>query len=105
MANPNKAKRKVKRPGLSDPKPDQPKLLGTTSLDDPRLRFNWGYHDARLDKSTNRGRRRQGAGDRPLPEWSAKYRAGYDAGWRSSIGDQLSTQAWKDTFPKLARFA
>ena len=70
----------------------------------PRIRFNWGYHDARAE--AGRGRARQlapfGPGDERTvsPECGCEgafwYAYGYAAGLRSEADDTESTAAWVD---------
>ena len=77
-------------------------MARTKELFPPRVRFNWGYHDARFD------RERGLAGVVPnrtttenwhtqLPSGTATeraYKAGYGAGLVSEETDTTSTAAW-----------
>jgi hypothetical protein len=69
-----------------------------------RVRFNWGYHDARFDIKHNRPNREtvtqpQPFGVNPLP-WNDKpYCEGYIRGFESNINDEAhrySQWAWDD---------
>lgn len=55
---------------------------------EPRIRFNWGFHDAQHDKATGvcRSWRQKGHFDKA-------YEAGYYAGLQSS--DTTSDAAWR----------
>lgn len=64
-------------------------------LDDPRIRFNWGYHDGASDVRNNRHK---------SDEWFRKhfdkvYLQGYAAGWRDMQNGEYqenSTRAWNE---------
>lgn len=69
-----------------------------------RIRFNWGYHDARFDaknhltnrETINPGRIDPG-GQRPLPWKDEAYCEGYIRGYESNLEDadhRLSNGAW-----------
>lgn len=76
-------------------------------LTSPRVRFNWGFHDATADKEAKRPNRcylvkranRSLGESHPLPEgreW-AFYRAGYVAGQACDLGagrPESSEPAW-----------
>ena len=73
---------------------EQPVAL---TLQSPRIRFNWGFHDAGLDREMCRTR------SAPLPsgetEQAMAYRAGYSAGLRDSWENgrpESSEQAWQE---------
>jgi len=61
----------------------------------PRIRFNWGYHDARSDRALNLDRQQDRPADRPLPASDTPYCAGYAAGMVSLTSETLSEEAWK----------
>lgn len=73
----------------------------------PRIRFNWGYHDARYDKERGHTDRRTLTGQDtktgmyPLPKDTPHhqhYAAGYGHGWESDLKNpehELSTHAWQ----------
>jgi hypothetical protein len=82
-----------RRPSLLNPRKQKKISTGHSSLDEPRVRFNWGYHDGANDAKAGR-----------QPMWTAPhhdpvYEAGYRKG-RSHVevsdtytGD--SSQAWE----------
>ncbi len=53
----------------------------------PRIRFNWGFWDARNDRDARRYRRD------PMPAWDKFYCAGYEAGKHSQ--SDTSDSAWE----------
>lgn len=63
----------------------------------PRIIWNGGFWDGAYDVRNGQPVRQEGAGERPLPAWSAFYRAGYRAGVDASRdgfrGDD-STASW-----------
>jgi len=70
----------------------------TTSLNDPRVRFNWGYHDARCDRERGKLRKLVSSGPQNLEYVSMSfdyyYYQGYSAGVDSPTEDNLSNNAW-----------
>ena len=64
----------------------------------PRLRFNWGFHDATADKSRAHDRRAIPQGqDFCLPLFDPVYCAGYEAGQRELLTcgrPESSEAAW-----------
>lgn len=68
-------------------------------LDEPRVRFNWGYHDARTDRKNGRLRTLVESGAQDLKHvsktWDLYYYQGYSAGGDSPEKDILSNNAWK----------
>lgn len=71
---------------------------GAASLDAPRIRFNWGYHDARADVRLDSVREVAMTGDHTTRRVSAAfsywYAAGYERGLRSAAAETTSTDAW-----------
>ena len=77
-----------------------------TEIADDRVRFNWGYHDARFDiqhRLVNRERIKPGTiavdGQRPLNWDDRSYCEGYHRGLESDLDNpehKLSTWAWLD---------
>lgn len=67
-------------------------------LDEPRVRFNWGYHDARMDRENGRLRKLVSSGPQSLKYVSMSYDyyyyQGYKAGIDSDENATLSTDAW-----------
>jgi len=71
---------------------------------DDRVRFNWGYHDARFDLKHNMDNREAIApgtispsGNRPLPWQDRAYCEGYHRGLESNLSSEehsLSSWAW-----------
>lgn len=75
----------------------------TETLDSPRIRFNWGFWDARADKEAGRRDRREIQGGElfALPcdgsNQTRAYRDGYVAGRKESFAKEAtSDEAWKD---------
>lgn len=60
----------------------------TSHLDEPRVRFNWGYHDAAADVEAGRPDRATAdpstPGWRPLPAFDVAYAEGYLAGTKDA---------------------
>jgi len=66
-----------------------------------RVRFNWGYHDGRLNKAKGIDRRlstalpaHRDANGTPLPGWDEAYCAGYSFGQDSDPSATTSDPAW-----------
>lgn len=72
--------------------------MKAVSLDSPRVRFNWGFHDGTHDKSRKRNRTHITQGKLfCLPQWDKAYCAGYAAGQACDISagrPDSSDAAW-----------
>lgn len=72
------------------------------SLSSPRVRFNWGFHDATADRThaRKRDRRTIRQGDLfCLPLWDKAYCEGYAAGWECDLSagrPESSDAAWRE---------
>lgn len=75
------------------------------TLDSPRVRFNWGFHDATHDREMGRRDRRYRCAGTLfcLPQGkdaaSKAYRAGYEAGRQADVSNgrpESSESAWLD---------
>lgn len=68
----------------------------STTLDAPRIRFNWGFHDGAAESRRNRIRNVSRHFDRIYAEG---YQAGVSAAQRGDNTDS-SAPAWKNRRPK-----
>lgn len=54
----------------------------------PRIRFNWGYHEALADARKGRPERSYTSSDFPLPHWDPSYCDGYREGFAFHRGER-----------------
>lgn len=73
------------------------RIMGASTIQ-PRLHFNWGYHEAAQDRLRQRPKRSEFSGcGKTLPAIRA-YAAGYEYGWQDAVNGVYinnSDPAWK----------
>lgn len=74
---------------------------GGAGLDHPRIRFNWGFHDATFEREHNMTREVVATGQQTTKTVSAEfsfwYALGYGAGLRAEGRPESSSPAWTET--------